>query len=73
MTYLQFIIGRYLLPAVLHPEEIWGPSFQLTVWSMFLNTNKNVLIYIILHTFSHFFLVVQNVLLNRTQGSSLFT
>ena len=73
MTYLQFIIGTYLFPAMSHPEVIWGPRFQLAVWSMSLNTNKNVLIYIILHTFSHFFLVVQHVLLNRTQGSSLFT
>ena len=41
--------------------------------STFLNISKILLIYIILETFSQFFLAVSDVLLNRTQGSSLFT
>ena len=56
----------------LNPDEIWG-HFQLQVWSTFLNTSKLLLIYIILHTFSHLFLADYGILLNRTQGSSLFT
>ena len=39
----------------------------------FLNISKTLLICIVLHTFSHFFLPVLDALLNRTQGSSLFT
>ena len=58
---------------VSHPEEIWEQCFQLGFWFTFLNTDKILLIYIILHTFSHFFSAAYDVLLNRTQGSSLFT
>ena len=52
-----------------HPDEILGQRFQLGV----LNTSKILLIYTILHILSHFFLAVQDVLLNRISGSSLFT
>ena len=55
-----------------HPEEIWEQCFQLGFWFTFLNTDKILLIYIILHTFSHFFSAAY-VLLNRIQGSSLLT
>ena len=51
--------------SVSDPEKIWGLRLgsTLVVWSTFLNTKIILLIYIILHTFSHF----------RIQGSSLFT
>ena len=57
---------------VSHPKGIWGQRFQLELWSTFFNTNKVLLIYIVLHTFSHFFLAVWDTLLNRTQKSKLF-
>ena len=62
----------YMKP-VSHPEEIWGQHFQLLVWSTFPKISTILLIYIVLHIFSHFFSAVKDILLNRTQGSSLFT
>ena len=55
-------------PTVSHPEEIWGQRFQLAVWSTYLNTRKLLLIYIVLHTFSHFILA-EHVIFNRTKVS----
>ena len=43
---------------VSHQEEVWEQRFEQGVWSTFLNTNKILLIYVVLHTFSHFFLGV---------------
>ena len=44
-----------LWSSVSHLEEVCGQYFQLGVWSTFLNTSKILLIYIVLHVFSHFF------------------
>ena len=44
--------------SVLHPEEIWVQHFHQDVCFIFLNTSKILLIYIILHVFSLFFLAV---------------
>ena len=55
-----------------HPEEI-SVRFQLLVWYTFLYNSKILLFYTVLHTFSQFFLAAEDVLLNRTQESSLFT
>ena len=51
---IKFLGCSNSLLAVSHPEEIWGQYFQPRVWSTFLNNSKILLIYIILHTFSHF-------------------
>ena len=61
-----------LYVTVLHSGEIWE-LFQLGVWSTFLNTSKILLIYIVLYSFSYFFLAVWDANFNRTHGSSIFT
>ena len=68
-----FICWVILIFAVSHPEEILGQRLQMGIWSTFVNTSETLLIYIALHTFCPFFSAVSDVLLNRTQGNSLFT
>ena len=47
---VEVIAGKkqnLLKKSVSHIEEIWGQRFQLWVWTIFLNTNKMLLICII--------------------------
>ena len=54
-----------------YPKEIWGQRFQLGFLPTFLNTSKILLLYIVFHTFCHFFLAVQDVLLKKKNTRKL--
>ena len=79
---LNFVVGIFhvwkFMNSIKHHASVasrrnLGTTSPAGVWSSFLNTSKILLIHIVLHTFSHFFLAVQDVLVDRTQGNSLFT
>ena len=57
----------------LAPRRNLGTSLLTRSLLDFRNTSKILLIAIVLLTFSHIFLAVQDVLFNRTHESSVFT
>ena len=70
---MPLLLWHYLCMSSVASRRNLGTTFSIGGLVNFLNTSKILLICIVLHPFSHFFLAVSNVLFNRIQGSSLFT